>query len=210
MSYAYLFKYIIIGDTGVGKSCLQLQFTDNRFQPLHDVTIGVEFGVRTVTIDNKPIKLQIGDTAGQEMFRSITRSYYRGAAAALLVYDITRRETFDHIADWLDDARQHANSSITVMLIGNKSDLSKKRDVSTEEGEKFAKENGLMFMEVSAKSAEHVEHAFVKTAGIICKKIKHGGFDVVNESHGIKIGYGEASVGRNHKLPYGTGGSCCT
>merc|ERR1711887_520527 len=91
MSYAYLFKYIIIGDTGVGKSCLLLQFTDKRFQPVHDLTIGVEFGARMITIDNKQIKLQIWDTAGQESFRSITRSYYRGAAGALLVYDITRR-----------------------------------------------------------------------------------------------------------------------
>ncbi|GMP30199.1 hypothetical protein CsSME_00004970 [Camellia sinensis var. sinensis] len=90
MSYDYLFKYIIIGDTGVGKSCLLLQFTDKRFQPVHDLTIGVEFGARMVTIDGRPIKLQIWDTAGQESFRSITRSYYRGAAGALLVYDITR------------------------------------------------------------------------------------------------------------------------
>ncbi|KAK4398220.1 Ras-related protein RABB1c [Sesamum angolense] len=97
MSYAYLFKYIIIGDTGVGKSCLLLQFTDKRFQPVHDLTIGVEFGARMVTIDNKPMKLQIWDTAGQESFRSITRSYYRGAAGALLVYDITRRETLEYL-----------------------------------------------------------------------------------------------------------------
>ena len=90
MAYAYLFKYIIIGDTGVGKSCLLLQFTDKRFQPVHDLTIGVEFGARMITIDGKQIKLQIWDTAGQESFRSITRSYYRGAAGALLVYDITR------------------------------------------------------------------------------------------------------------------------
>jgi Ras-related protein Rab-2A len=83
---------------GVGKSCLLLQFTDKRFQHVHDLTIGVEFGSRMVTIDNKQIKLQIWDTAGQESFRSITRSYYRGAAGALLVYDITRRETFNHLA----------------------------------------------------------------------------------------------------------------
>ncbi|KAL5062005.1 hypothetical protein RYX36_023742 [Vicia faba] len=210
MSYAYLFKYIIIGDTGVGKSCLQLQFTDNRFQPFHDVTIGVEFGVRTITIDNKAIKLSIGDTAGQEMFRSITRSYYRGAAGALLVYDITRRETFDHLASWLEDARQHADSNITIMLIGNKSDLIKKRVVSTEEGEMFARENGLIFMEVSAKNAENVEDAFIKTAGAIYKKIKHGEIDMLNETHGIKIGYGEPLMGRVHKLPSVFGGSCCT
>ncbi|XP_038949207.1 ras-related protein Rab-2B isoform X3 [Rattus norvegicus] len=120
MTYAYLFKYIIIGDTGVGKSCLLLQFTDKRFQPVHDLTIGVEFGARMVNIDGKQIKLQIWDTAGQESFRSITRSYYRGAAGALLVYDITRRETFNHLTSWLEDARQHSSSNMVIMLIGNK------------------------------------------------------------------------------------------
>ncbi|KAH9313224.1 hypothetical protein KI387_028259 [Taxus chinensis] len=193
MSYAYLFKYIIIGDTGVGKSCLLLQFTDKRFQPVHDLTIGVEFGARMITIDNRPIKLQIWDTAGQESFRSITRSYYRGAAGALLVYDITRRETFNHLASWLEDARQHANANMTIMLIGNKCDLAHRRAVSTEEGEKFAKENGLIFMEASAKTAQNVEEAFISTASQIYHKIQEGVFDVSNESCGIKVGYGGVS-----------------
>lgn len=149
MSYAYLFKYIIIGDTGVGKSCLLLQFTDKRFQQVHDLTIGVEFGARMITIDNKQVKLQIWDTAGQESFRSITRSYYRGAAGALLVYDITRRETFNHLTSWLDDARQHSNSNMTIMLIGNKSDLEHRRAVSVEEGQQFANEHQLIFLETS-------------------------------------------------------------
>ena len=105
---------------GVGKSCLLLQFTDKRFQPVHDLTIGVEFGARIINIEGKQIKLQIWDTAGQEAFRSITRSYYRGAAGALLVYDITRRDTFNHLTTWLEDARQHSNSNMVIMLIGNK------------------------------------------------------------------------------------------
>jgi len=188
MSYNYLFKYIIIGDTGVGKSCLLLQFTDKRFQPVHDLTIGVEFGARMVTIDGKQIKLQIWDTAGQESFRSITRSYYRGAAGALLCYDITRRETFNHLTCWLEDARQHSNSNMTIMLIGNKSDLEHKRAVSTEEGEQFAKENGLIFIETSAKTAANVEEAFINTAKKIYEKIQKGVFDVSNESYGIKLG----------------------
>ncbi|XP_024629275.1 ras-related protein RABB1c [Medicago truncatula] len=171
MSRSYAFKYIIIGDIGVGKSCLLLQFTDNRFQRFHDTTIGVEFGIRTININNNPVKLQIWDTAGQERFSSITKSYYRKAADALLVYDITRRETFDHMATWLEDARQHASSDTIIMLIGNKSDLACNRVVSTEEGEKFTKENGLMFMEVSAKSRENIEEAFVKTAESIYKNI---------------------------------------
>ncbi|KAJ7970732.1 Ras-related protein like [Quillaja saponaria] len=172
MSYDYLFKYIIIGDTGVGKSCLLLQFTDKRFQPVHDLTIGVEFGARMVTIDGRPLKLQIWDTAGQESFRSITRSYYRGAAGALLVYDITRRETFNHLASWLEDARQHANPNMTIMLIGNKCDLAHRRAVSKEEGEQFAKENGLLFLEASARTAQNVEEAFIKTAAKILQNIQ--------------------------------------
>ncbi|XP_076900325.1 ras-related protein RABB1c-like isoform X1 [Bidens hawaiensis] len=197
--------------TGVGKSCLLLQFTDKRFQPVHDLTIGVEFGARMITVDNKPIKLQIWDTAGQESFRSITRSYYRGAAGALLVYDITRRETFNHLASWLEDARQHANANMTVMLIGNKCDLSHRRAVSTEEGEQFAKENGLVFMEASAKTAQNVEEAFINTAGTIYKKIQDGVFDVSNESYGIKVGYGGNSgpSGGRDGAP-AQAGACCS
>ena len=181
-------RYIIIGDTGVGKSCLLLQFTDKRFQPVHDLTIGVEFGARMITIDAKQIKLQIWDTAGQESFRSITRSYYRGAAGALLVYDITRRETFNHLTSWLDDARQHSNSNMTIMLIGNKSDLEHRRTVTYEEGQAFANEHGLVFMETSAKTASNVEDSFINTAKKIYDKIQQGVFDVSNENLGIKVG----------------------
>jgi len=188
MAYSYLFKYIIIGDTGVGKSCLLLQFTDKRFQPVHDLTIGVEFGARMITIDNRQVKLQIWDTAGQESFRSITRSYYRGAAGALLVYDITRRETFNHLTRWLEEARQNANSSMVIMLIGNKSDLDHRRQVTKEEGEKFAKEHGLIFLETSAKTAANVEEAFISTAQKIYENIQNGIYDVTNEAHGIKVG----------------------
>jgi len=166
-----------------------------------------------ITIDNKPIKLQIWDTAGQESFRSITRSYYEGAAGALLVYDITRRETFNHLASWLEDARQHANSNMTIMLIGNKCDLAHRRAVSTEEGEQFAKENGLVFMETSAKTAHNVEDAFINIASKIYQKIEEGIFDVSNESYGIKVGY---SSGAGTGAGAGRGdasvqhGGCCS
>jgi len=213
MSYSFLFKYIIIGDTGVGKSCLLLQFTDKRFQPVHDLTIGVEFGARMVTIENKQIKLQIWDTAGQESFRSITRSYYRGAAGALLVYDITRRETFNHLTNWLEDAKTHANGNMTIILVGNKSDLDHRRTVTYEEGEKFAKEHGLIFLETSAKTAANVEEAFINTAKKIYEKIQKGAFDVTNESYGIKIGPMPSSTPGGSKDAAGddaskTGGCC--
>lgn len=188
MSYAYLFKYIIIGDTGVGKSCMLLQFTDKRFQPVHDLTIGVEFGARLVNIDHNQIKLQIWDTAGQESFRSITRSYYRDAAGALLVYDITRRESFNHLTRWLEEARQNGNPNMTIMLIGNKCDLEHRRAVSTKEGELFAQENGLIFLETSAKTAANVEAAFIKTAESIYEKIKEGLYDPCREGNGVKLG----------------------
>jgi len=215
MSYSYLFKYIIIGDTGVGKSCLLLQFTDKRFQPVHDLTIGVEFGARMINIENKPIKLQIWDTAGQESFRSITRSYYRGAAGALLVYDITRRETFSHLTRWLEEARQNSHQNMVIMLIGNKSDLEHRRQVSKEEGETFAQENGLVFLETSAKTSANVEDAFVKTAEKIYENIQSGVYDVNNESYGVKLGTpqasGEAGAGPavGKKEAGSSGGSCC-
>jgi len=209
MSYAYLFKYIIIGDTGVGKSCLLLQFTDKRFQPVHDLTIGVEFGARMITIDNRQIKLRIWDTAGQESFRSITRSYYRGAAGALLVYDITRRETFNHLTRWLEEARQNANQSMVIMLIGNKSDLDHRRQVSKEEGEAFAKEHNLIFLETSAKTAANVEEAFINTAQKIYENIQNGVYDVTNEAHGIKVGIAASSnVAVNNKNTEKQGGCC--
>eukprot|EP01115_Flamella_aegyptia_P007915 TRINITY_DN32870_c0_g1_i1.p1 TRINITY_DN32870_c0_g1~~TRINITY_DN32870_c0_g1_i1.p1 ORF type:complete len:203 (-),score=55.16 TRINITY_DN32870_c0_g1_i1:111-719(-) len=174
MSYEALFKYIIIGPSGVGKSCLLLQFTDKRFHTDHDLTIGVEFGARIVNIKGKQVKLQIWDTAGQESFRSITRSYYRGAHGALLVYDITRRETFNHLKGWLQEVREHSTKEMVIMLIGNKSDLEHKRAVTFEEGKKFAEENGLIFRETSAKTASNVEEAFLETANIIFDKMEQG------------------------------------
>jgi len=186
LPYKYLFKYIIVGDTAVGKSCLLLQFTDKRFQPVHDLTIGVEFGSRTLTIDDNQVKLQIWDTAGQEKFRSITRSYYRGAAGALLVYDITRHETFEHLTTWLEDCRKYSNSNIVIMLIGNKCDLENKRQVTKEEGEAFAKEHSLLFLETSAKTAQNVEAAFINTAKTIYETTREGDIDWDHSSNNSK------------------------
>jgi Ras-related protein Rab-2A len=178
---------------GVGKSCLLLQFTDKRFQPVHDLTIGVEFGARMISVaDNTQVKLQIWDTAGQESFRSITRSYYRGAAGALLVYDITRRDTFQHLSRWLEEAKQHAHPNMVILLIGNKNDLEHRRAVSAAEGKAFADQNGLLFLETSAKTAYNVEQAFLDTAQSIHAKIISGQIDATNEQHGIKVGMAQS------------------
>uniref|UniRef100_A0AC34Q9F8 Ras-related protein Rab-14 n=1 Tax=Panagrolaimus sp. JU765 TaxID=591449 RepID=A0AC34Q9F8_9BILA len=152
-NYSYIFKYIIIGDMGVGKSCLLHQFTEKKFMADCPHTIGVEFGTRIIEVNGQKIKLQIWDTAGQERFRAVTRSYYRGAAGALMVYDITRRSTYNHLSSWLTDAKNLTNPNTVIFLIGNKSDMDANRDVTYEEAKAFAEENGLTFMECSAKTS---------------------------------------------------------
>lgn len=127
-TYQYVFKYIIVGDSSVGKSCLLLQFTDRRFKDSHDLTIGVEFGARTILVpntgdDKSNVKLQIWDTAGQESFRSITKAYYRGAICALLVYDVTRRQSFDNLVRWLEELFENGSNRMTIVLVGNKTDM---------------------------------------------------------------------------------------
>merc|ERR1719183_2689677 len=155
--YSYLFKFIIIGDEAVGKTCLLLQFTDKRYRTTHQVTVGVEFGSRTVEVSGKMIKLQCWDTAGQDRFRSIVRSYYRGAAAALLVYDITVRESFEHVAQWLEEARANSDQELVVVLVGNKCDLDHQRTVGYREGQDFADAHGLYFLETSALTGHMVD-----------------------------------------------------
>jgi len=180
--YEFIFKYIIIGDMGVGKSCLLHQFTDHKFMQDSPHTIGVEFGTRIVDVVGKKIKLQIWDTAGQERFRAVTRSYYRGAAGALLVYDITRRATYNHLTSWLSDARSLTNPNTVIMLVGNKKDLEESRDVTFEEATKFAEENGLIFMESSAKTGDNVEEAFLKTARLIYQSVQDGNVDLNSDT----------------------------
>lgn len=171
--YSYLFKFIIIGDEAVGKTCLLLQFTDKRYRTTHQVTVGVEFGSRTVEINGKMIKLQCWDTAGQDRFRSIVRSYYRGAAGALLVYDITRRDSFDHVSQWLTEARNNADPDLIITLVGNKCDKASERQVAFEEGHAFAQRYGLYFLETSAVTGHMVDQAFHVTARLVDKRNEH-------------------------------------
>ena len=193
-NYDYLFRYIIVGDMAVGKSCILLQFTDNKFRNQHELTIGVEFGAKTISINGKSIKIQIWDTAGQEAFQAITRTYYKGAIGALLVYDITRKETFIHVTKWLEEVRNNSSKTITVILIGNKKDLEDKRQVSYEEGEAFAKENGLMFLETSAKTAYNVVESFNLSAQCILNNIQKNGVDPTVNSN-VKLNNDNISPG---------------
>ncbi|XP_059669584.1 ras-related protein RABA1d-like [Cornus florida] len=158
--YDYLFKLVLIGDSGVGKSNLLSRFTRNEFSLESKSTIGVEFATRSLNVDSKVIKAQIWDTAGQERYRAITSAYYRGAVGALLVYDVTRHSTFENVERWLRELRDHTDPNIVVMLIGNKSDLRHLVAVSTEDGKSFAERESLYFMETSALEATNVDNAF--------------------------------------------------
>nr|GME17853.1 ras-related protein YPT3 [Ipomoea batatas] len=160
--YDFLFKLVLIGDSGVGKSNLLSRFTKNEFNLESKSTIGVEFATKSLTIGGKVIKAQIWDTAGQERYRAITSAYYRGAVGALLVYDVTRHVTFENVTRWLKELRDHTDPNIVVMLIGNKSDLRHLVAVPTEEGKNFAEREALYFMETSALEATNVENAFTE------------------------------------------------
>jgi Ras-related protein Rab-14 len=187
MSHKYIFKYIIIGDMGVGKSCLMQRFTEQRYKQDLPHTIGVEFGTMIVDVNSELVKLQIWDTAGQERFRSVTRGYYRGAAGALLVYDVTRRSTFAHVGSWLADARSNTNPHTVMILIGNKCDLDENREVSYEEAAKFAEENNLLFLECSARTGDNVEQAFMNTAQKIHEKVLCGFVSPTDSDWGVQL-----------------------
>ncbi|XP_071401758.1 ras-related protein Rab-25-like isoform X1 [Centroberyx affinis] len=159
-AYNFVFKVVLIGESGVGKSNLLSRFTKNEFNHDSRTTIGVEFSTRTVQLDTFTIKAQIWDTAGLERYRAITSAYYRGAVGALLVYDISKHLTYESAERWLKELYDHADPHIVVMLVGNKSDLETLRTVPTEEARGFAEKKGLMYMETSALESTNVEAAF--------------------------------------------------
>ncbi|KMZ61033.1 Ras-related protein Rab-25 [Zostera marina] len=180
--YDYLFKVVLIGDSGVGKSNLLSRFTRNEFSLESKSTIGVEFATKTLNVDDKVIKAQIWDTAGQERYRAITSAYYRGAVGALLVYDVTRHVTFENVERWLKELRDHTDPNIVVMLIANKSDLRHLVAVSSEDGKSFAEKESLYFMQTSALESSNVETAFTEVLTqihrIVSKKaVETGGED---------------------------------
>ena len=170
--YDVLFKIILVGDTSVGKTNIINKYIKNEFQEDFYATIGVEFSHKQFIVDNHKIKAQIWDTAGQERYKAITRAYYKGAKGAFIVYDITRKDTFDDIDKWRNELINSCNKEVTIMLIGNKCDLEDSREISKEQGEEKAKSFGFSFLETSAYSGENLEKGFEMLIKEIYQKYK--------------------------------------
>eukprot|EP00771_Trimastix_marina_P004007 gnl/Trimastix_PCT/733.p2 GENE.gnl/Trimastix_PCT/733~~gnl/Trimastix_PCT/733.p2 ORF type:complete len:201 (+),score=46.65 gnl/Trimastix_PCT/733:93-695(+) len=170
--YDYLFKLLLIGDSGVGKSCLLLRFADDTYTESYISTIGVDFKIRTIELEGKTIKLQIWDTAGQERFRTITSSYYRGAHGIIVVYDTTDIESFNDVRLWLNEIERYASENVSKLLVGNKCDLTTKKAVDFNAAKEFADSLGVPFLETSAKNATNVEKAFLTMAAEIKNRMQ--------------------------------------
>lgn len=197
--YDYLFKLLLIGDSGVGKSCLLLRFADDTYTESYISTIGVDFKIRTIDLDGKTIKLQIWDTAGQERFRTITSSYYRGAHGIIVVYDTTDLESFNNVKQWLHEIDRYASDNVNKLLVGNKSDLTSKRAVSFDQAKEFADSLGIEFIETSAKNATNVEKAFLMMASQIKARYKPA----------VTGGAGGAGVNLQGQSVNNKSGGCC-
>merc|ERR1712198_599261 len=189
-TYDLLFKLLLIGDSGVGKTCILFRVSEDAFNTTFISTIGIDFKIKTIELRGKKIKLQIWDTAGQERFHTITTSYYRGAMGIMLVYDITNAKSFDNIAKWLRNIDEHANEDVEKMILGNKCDMEDKRMVSKERGESIAREHGIRFLETSAKANVNIERSFLDLAEAILDKTpgKTAETNVINPNSGPRSG----------------------
>ena len=208
--YNYLFKYIIIGDSSVGKSNLLMKFANNKFTEDYQATIGVEFGAKNIELNDQIYRIQIWDTAGQENFRSITRAYYKNSVCAMVVYDITSHATFEHVQNWIEDIKNQSPKTVLIILIGNKTDLEDKRAVSFDEGNDFAIKNGIIFSETSAKTGDGIEEIFLKSAKEIAKNMNENYYDLTSETCGIKKGNikrnSTKNLKQNNNIELGRGG----
>ena len=193
------FKLVLIGDTGVGKSCLLLRFADDTFGDAYLATVGVDFRFRTVRVGKLTVKLQIWDTAGQERFRTITSAYYRGADGIVMIYDVTNIESFNHVNEWLIEVSRYAAEGTSRLLVGNKCDKAAERVISTEKGKAFADTLGIPFIETSAKEATNVEQAFMTmTEELVARKGSSGG----NSGRGGSVSVSDRATAKGKK-------SCC-
>ncbi|KAI7740873.1 hypothetical protein M8C21_021973 [Ambrosia artemisiifolia] len=207
--YDYLFKVVLIGDSGVGKTNLLSRFSKNEFNPESKSTIGVEFATRSVTVDDKIIKAQIWDTAGQERYRAITSAYYRGAVGALIVYDITRHATFENVERWLKELRDHTDHNIVIMLVGNKADLRHLRAIQTEDAKAFAERENNFFMETSALESLNVENAFTEVLTQIHHVVSKRALEISND-HMVPSKGRTINVGGKDEAPAPKNEGCCS
>lgn len=167
--YDYLFKIILIGDSGVGKSCILIRFSDDKYRETYISTIGVDFKIKTIEHDHKIIKLQIWDTAGQERFRNITSSYYRGSHGIIIVFDLTDKESFENIQDWIREINKYAFEGVSKIIVGNKSDLYDRRMVYNGSG--YAKSLNIPYIETSAKNADNIDELFYQMSSQMKRKM---------------------------------------
>jgi len=170
LPYDYIIKLLLIGNSGVGKSSILLKFSEDDFTSSFITTIGIDFRIRTITIDGKKYKLQIWDTAGHERFRTLTTAYFRSANGILLVYDITNEKSFNDVRNWINNIKNHTTSDIKILLIGNKCDILDNKIISTEQGQLLADEYDIPFLETSAKNSINIENAFIS----LVKDIRDG------------------------------------
>ena len=188
-NYDYIYKIVLVGDSGVGKTNLLLRYLKNKFDQNSKATVGVEFGSKNITIDNSIVKAQVWDTAGQERYRSITSAYYKGSHGALVVYDVTKIESFNNVDKWISDLRNNTDEKLVIMLIGNKIDLDKERTVKTEEGQEKSNENELAYIETSALDSRNVEKAFESIVTKIHKTYINDNIkDMQTQSHQLQKG----------------------
>ncbi|EOA17406.1 hypothetical protein CARUB_v10005708mg [Capsella rubella] len=207
--YDYLFKLVLIGDSGVGKSNLLSRFTRNEFSIESKSTIGVEFATRSVHVDEKIIKAQLWDTAGQERYRAITSAYYRGAVGALLVYDITRHITFENVERWLKELRDHTDANVVIMLVGNKADLRHLRAVPTDEARAFSERENMFFMETSALDATNVEQAFTHVLTQIYRVMSRKALDGTGDPMSLPKGQ-TIDIGNKDDVTAVKSSGCCS
>ncbi|KAJ0251318.1 Ras-related protein RABA1e [Hirschfeldia incana] len=207
--YDYLFKLVLIGDSGVGKTNLLSRFTRNEFSIESKSTIGVEFATKSVHVDEKIIKAQLWDTAGQERYRAITSAYYRGAVGALLVYDITRHITFENVERWLKELRDHTDANIVIMLVGNKADLRHLRAVPMEEARSFSERENMFFMETSALDATNVEQAFTHVLTQIYRVMSRKALDGTGDPASLPIGQ-SIDIGSKDDVTAIKSSGCCS
>ncbi|KAG0206489.1 Ras- protein Rab-11A [Mortierella sp. GBA30] len=207
--YDYLFKIVLIGESSVGKTNILSRFTQNEFTLESKSTIGIEFATaKSIEIDGKVLKAQIWDTAGQERYRAITAAFYRGAVGALLVYDISKLSTFESLERWLSELREHADSNIIIMLVGNKSDLKHLRAVPTEEAKVFAELHGLLFLETSALDGTNISAAFTEVIAEISRVIPASRPSTGGQS-GVKPPQGKTIHTFDPAKQQNSSGGCC-